>query len=94
MWHKFKKDLFSYYSKKRVNGVMGVNGFMRLDHKPKMNKVKNILDLQSRIEILVTVPGLGHGVPVCGFHTRPIWSQYKTPGSLTKRIIDHVWKWH
>ena len=36
-----------------------------------MNKVKNILVLQSRIEILVTVPGLGHGVPVCGFHTRP-----------------------
>ena len=37
-----------------------------------MNKVKNILVLQSRIEILVTVPGLGHGVPVCGFHTRPL----------------------
>ena len=36
-----------------------------------MNKVKNILVLQSRIEILVTVPGLGHGVPVYGFHTRP-----------------------
>ena len=36
-----------------------------------MNKVKNILVLQSMIEILVTVPGLGHGVPVCGFHTRP-----------------------
>ena len=35
-----------------------------------MNKVKNILVLQSRIEILVTVPGLSHGVPVCGFHTR------------------------
>ena len=33
-----------------------------------MNKVKNILVLQSRIEILVTVPGLGHGVPVCEFH--------------------------
>ena len=29
-------------------------------YKPKMNKVKNILVLQSRIEILVTVPGLGH----------------------------------
>ena len=37
-----------------------------------MNKVKNILVLQSRIEFLVTVPGLGHGVPVCGFHTRPL----------------------
>ena len=36
-----------------------------------MNKVKNILVLQSTTEILVTVPGLGHGVPVCGFHTRP-----------------------
>ena len=36
-----------------------------------MDKVKNTLVLQSRIEILVTVPGLGHGVPVCGFHTRP-----------------------
>ena len=36
-----------------------------------MDKVKNILVLQSRIEILVTVPGLGHGVPVCGFHTQP-----------------------
>ena len=22
---------------------------------------------------MVTVPGLGHGVPVCGFHTRPIF---------------------
>ena len=32
MWHKFKKDLFSYYSKKRVNGVMGVNGIMKIDH--------------------------------------------------------------
>ena len=40
-----------------------------------MNKVKNILVLQSRIEILVTVPGLGHGVPVCGFHTRPRYKQ-------------------
>ena len=39
-----------------------------------MKKVKNILVLQSRIEILVTVPGLGHGVPVYGFHTRPILS--------------------
>ena len=29
-----------------------------------MNNVKNILVLQSRVEILVTVPGLGHGVPV------------------------------
>ena len=37
-----------------------------------MKKVKNILVLQSRIQILVTVPGLGHGVPVCGFHTRPV----------------------
>ena len=37
-----------------------------------MNKVKNILVLQSRIEILVTVPALGHGAPVCGFHTRPL----------------------
>ena len=36
-----------------------------------MDKVENILVLRSRIEILVTVPGLGHGVPVCGFHTRP-----------------------
>ena len=36
-----------------------------------MNKVKNILVLQSRIEIMVSVTGLGHGVPVCGFHTRP-----------------------
>ena len=36
-----------------------------------MNKVKNILVLQSRIEILVTEPGLGPVVPVCGFHTRP-----------------------
>ena len=43
-----------------------------------MNKVKNILVLQSRIEILVTVPGLGHGVPVCGFHTRP-------------KILDFFW---
>ena len=34
-----------------------------------MNKVKNILVLQSGIEILATLPG--HGVPVCGFHTRP-----------------------
>ena len=33
MWHKSKKDLFSYYSKKRVNGVMGVNGIMRIGHK-------------------------------------------------------------
>ena len=38
-----------------------------------MDKVKNILVLQSRIEILVTVPGLGHGVPVCGFHTGPLF---------------------
>ena len=38
---------------------------------PKLT-VKNILVLQSRIEILVTVPGLGHGVAVCGFHTRPL----------------------
>ena len=33
-----------------------------------MNKVKNILVLQSRIEIMVSVTGLGHGIPVCGFH--------------------------
>ena len=39
-----------------------------------MNDVKNILVLQSMIEILVTMPGLGHGVPVCVFHTRPIFS--------------------
>ena len=32
MWHKFKKDLFSYYSKQKVNGVMGVNGIMRTCH--------------------------------------------------------------
>ena len=32
MWHKFKKDLFSYYSKKKVNGVIGVNGIMRTCH--------------------------------------------------------------
>ena len=32
MWHKFKKCLFSYYSKKRVNRVMGVNGIMRIGH--------------------------------------------------------------
>ena len=37
-----------------------------------MDIVKNILVLQSRIEILVTVPGLGHGVAVCGSHTRPL----------------------
>ena len=42
-----------------------------------MNNVKNILVLQSRVEILVTVPGLGHGVPVCGFHTRPIGASKK-----------------
>ena len=37
-----------------------------------MNKVENmfLLVLQSRMEILVTVQGLGHGVPVCGFHTQ------------------------
>ena len=29
MWHKKQKDLFSYYSKQKVNGVMGVNGIMR-----------------------------------------------------------------
>ena len=29
MWHKLQKDLFSYYSKQKVNGVMGVNGIMR-----------------------------------------------------------------
>ena len=29
MWHKFKKDLFSY-PKKKVNGVMGMNGIMRI----------------------------------------------------------------
>ena len=38
-----------------------------------MNKVKNILVLLSRIEILISVTGLGHGFPVCGFHTRPKW---------------------
>ena len=32
MWHKFKKDLFSYYSMQKVNGVMGVNGIMRTCH--------------------------------------------------------------
>ena len=33
MQYKFKKDLFSYYSKKRVNGVMGVNRIMRIGDK-------------------------------------------------------------
>ena len=27
MWHEFKKDLFSYYSKKRVNGVMRIGHY-------------------------------------------------------------------
>ena len=33
MSHKFKKDLFSYFSKQKVNGVMGVNGIMRTCHR-------------------------------------------------------------
>ena len=37
MWHKFKKDLFSYYSMQKVNGVMGVNGIMRTCHKYSLN---------------------------------------------------------
>ena len=53
-----------------------------------MNKVKNILVLQSRIEILVTVPGLGHGVPVCGFHTRPpIAPEASAPTTAIPRSI-------
>ena len=32
MWHKLQKDLLSYYSKQKVNGVMGVNGIMRKQH--------------------------------------------------------------
>ena len=34
-----------------------------------MDKVKILLVLQFRTEILVTVQGLGHVIPVCGFHT-------------------------
>ena len=41
MWHKFKKkDLFSYYSKKRVDGVMRLNGIMRIGHPRKLKIFK------------------------------------------------------
>ena len=40
-------------------------------YKPRMNKVKIILVLLAMTEILASVSGLGHGVPVYGFHTRP-----------------------
>ena len=44
-----------------------------------MNKVKNTLVLLARMEILISAMGLGHWVPVCGFHTQP---QEKTPQDL------------
>ena len=38
MWHKLQNDLFSYYSKQKVNGVMGVNGIMRTCHTRKFTQ--------------------------------------------------------
>ena len=54
-----------------LNFLFVVNVYLILHNINPKWTVKNILVLQSRIEILVTVPGLGHGIPVCGFHTRP-----------------------
>ena len=47
MWHKFKKDLLSYYSKQKVNGVMGMNGIMRTYH----NSFLNLGDKKSYFQI-------------------------------------------
>ena len=62
-----------------------------------MDKVKSVLVLQSRIEILVTVPGLGHGVPVCRFHTRPIIVIQELPalsGDRTWNLAPEATNYH
>ena len=43
MWHKLQKDLLSYYSKQKVNGVMGVNGIMRTCHKQHTAKTNDTI---------------------------------------------------
>ena len=53
MWHKFKKDLFSCYSKQKVNGVMGVNGIMRTCHIQCYLKGKFNMDLFSDCECII-----------------------------------------
>ena len=59
MWHKFKKDLFSYYSMQKVNRVMGVNGIMRTCHMWPLKKTTFV--------VFLLLPGkkkkLSHRVP-------------------------------
>ena len=54
MRHKFKKDLFSYYSKKRVNGVMGENRIMRIGNRYIYQGpiVQSVVSLTSSLRVI------------------------------------------